>query len=403
VTDVGVFSVPVAGAEAITAPMWTFSIADLQTGIVLADLPFDGISYSTPLNDSGTFGASIMLDDKIARLHDVRDLTTPGRRCFYAFRDGVPMYGGIIWTSTYASSSQTVQIGGADWWSYFDARKVLPSLAALNPALTTEVATLITDFDNIDQNEIARQLVSLAQSHTGGDIGVQLDTSFSGYFHDRTYYGYDLADVGEALRQLCNIIDGPDMRFIVAADPAAPSGVARRLVIGEPWLGQQGSQHVWEYGRNLTDYSWPRNGASMATRAFGIGEGMEEGLKIGWHEDQTPYAQGWPLLELETSHTTVRIDATLVEKAEADQASKRNPIALPTLTLRPGVAPHLGEYNTGDDARLIVKDRYWGGDGYFPGLGLDTTIRVVDTQVSYSASAGEAVEIVCAPLVEGVV
>lgn len=401
-SDFGTLSVPVAGIAPVTAPVWTFSVADLQTGIVLADLPFDSVSYSTPLNDAGTFGASLMLDDKIARKHDVRDLTTPGRRCFYAFRDSVPMFGGIIWNSSYDSSSQKVAIGGADWWSYFDARKILPSLAALNPALTTEVATLSTVFDNEDQNTIARGLVSLAQSHTGGDIGIDLDSSFSGFFHDRTYYGYDLTDVGEALRQLCNIIDGPDMRFIVAADPAAPSGVARRLIIGEPWLGQQGSEHVWEYGRNLTGYTWPRDGASMATRAFAIGEGMEQGLKIGWHEDTAPYAQGWPLLETEVSHTTVRIDSTLVESAEADQFAVRNPIVLPTLTLRPGVAPQLGDYSTGDDARVIIQDRYW-GDGYFPGLGLDTSVRIIDTQVSYSASAGETVKLVCAPLVEGVV
>jgi hypothetical protein len=402
VSDFGTLSVPVAGIEPITAPIWTFSVADLQTRIVLADLPFDGVSYSTPLNDAGTFGASLMLDDRIARKHDVRDLTTPGRRCFYAFRDSVPMFGGIIWSSSYDSSSQKVSIGGADWWSYFDARKILPSLAALNPALTTEVATLSTVFDNEDQNAIARGLVSLAQSHTGGDIGVDLDASFSGFFRDRTYYGYDLADVGEALRQLCNVVDGPDMRFIVAADPAAPSGVARRLIIGEPWLGQQGSEHVWEYGRNLTGYTWPRDGASMATRAFAIGEGMEQGLKIGWHEDTGPYTQGWPLLETEVSHTTVREDATLVESAEGDQFAVRNPIVLPTLTLRPGVAPQLGDYSTGDDARLIIQDQYW-GDGYFPGLGLDTSVRIIDTQVSYSASAGETVKLVCAPLIEGVV
>lgn len=401
-TDVGLFSLPIAGAEAITAPTWTFSIADLKTGVVLADLPFDGVQYGTPLNDAGTFGASMLLDDRIASKHDVRDLTTPGRRCFYALRDGRPMYGGIIWTAKYDSSSQKVQIGGADWWSYFDARKILPALTGLDPSLTTEIATLITDFDNEDQNQIARGLITLAQSHTGGDIGIDLDTTFSGFFHDRTYYGYDLADVGEALRQLCNIIDGPDMRFTVAADASAPSGIARKLIIGEPWLGQQGSEHVWEYGRNLTDYTWPRNGADMATRAFAIGEGMEQGLKIAWHEDETPYDAGWPLMEIEASHTTVREDATLVENAEADQAAVRNPIVLPTLTLRPGISPHLGEYATGDDARLIVKDRYW-GDDTFPGTGLDTSIRIVDTQVSYSSSAGETVKLVCAPLVEGIV
>jgi hypothetical protein len=403
VSDLGVFSVPLASAEPITAPEWTFSIADLQTGVILADLPFDGVKYSTPLNDSGTFGASLALDDKIAAKHDVRDLTTPGRRCFYAIRDGVPMYGGIIWSSTYNSSSQTVGIGGADWWSYFDARKILPVLTGLDPNLTTQIAALVTDYDNLDQNTIARALVALAQSHTGGDIGIQLDATTSGFFRDRTYYGYDLADVGEALRQLCNVIDGPDIRFIVAADAAAPGGIARRMVIGEPFIGQSGSQHVWEYGRNLTGYAWPRDGASMATRAFALGEGMEQGQLIAWHEDTGPYAAGWPLLEREASYTTVREADTLVSHAEADQFAARNPIVLPALQLRPGIAPELGDYNTGDDARLIIQDRYWGGADGFPGNGLDTTVRIVDTQVSISASAGETVAIVCAPLVEGII
>lgn len=401
-SDFGVFSVPLAGSEPITAPEWTFSIADLQTGVILADLPFDGVKYSTPLNDAGTFGASMLLDDKIAAKHNVRDLTTPGRRCFYAFRDGVPMYGGIVWSATYDSSSQQVGIGGADFWSYFDARKILPVLTGLDPNLTTEIATLVTDYDNLDQNVIARNLVALAQSHTGGDIGIDLDATFSGYFRDRTYYGYDLADVGEALRQLCNLIDGPDIRFIVAADAASPGGVARRMVIGEPSLGQSGSEHVWEYGRNLTGYTWPRNGASMATRAFALGEGMEQGLKVAWSEDAGPYASGWPLMETEASYTTVREDTTLISHAEADQFAARQPIVLPTLQLRPGVAPHLGEYSTGDDARLIVQDRYW-GDGVFPGDGLDTSIRIVDTQVSISSGSSEAVTLVCAPLVEGVI
>jgi hypothetical protein len=389
--------------DTVTAPVWSFAVADLASGIILADLPFDDIDYSTPLNDSGDFGASLFMDSRIAARHNIADLTQPARRCFYAFRDDVPMYGGIIWSSTYDSSTQTVSIGGADWWSYFDARKILPSLASLDPGLTTEVALLVTDYDNEDQNDIARGLVMLAQSHTGGDIGVELDATLSGLFHDKTWYGYDLADVGEALRQLTGIIDGPDIRFIVAADSAAPGGVARRMVIGEPWLGQQGAEHVWEYGRNLARYTWPRNGASMATRAFALGEGMEEGLKIAWSEDQTPYDVGFPLLEREASYSTVRIDSTLISHADADQAAARQPIVLPTLTPQTGVAPHLGDYSTGDDGRLIIQDPYWGGIDGWTGDGLDTRVRIVDTKVSYSSSAGEKVSLVCAPLIEGVI
>jgi hypothetical protein len=408
VSDLGTFSTPIEGVVAVApAPTWTFSVADLRTGAILADLPFDDVSYATPLNDAGGFSASLTLDTRLASRLDVRDLTTPARRCWYALRDGRPMYGGIIWTASYDSASQKVGIGGSDWWSYFDARRILPSLIALDPGLTTEIAALAaTAFDNEDQNDIVRALVALAQSHTGGDIGIQVDASFSGQFREREWFGYDLKSVGDALTQLSQVLDGPDLRFTVGADAAAPGGIARQLIIGEPWLGQQGSQHVWEYGRNLTSYTWPRDGSSMVTRAFAIGEGMEQGTRIAWHEEASLYAAGWPLMEREASYTTVRDDETLIEHAEADQAAARNPIVLPTLDAAPGLAPHIGEYSTGDDARLIIKDPYWGGDDgttTWYGPGLDTTVRIVDVQVSVSASNGESASIVCAPLVEGII
>jgi hypothetical protein len=50
-----------------------------------------------------------------------------------------------------------------------------------------------------------------------------------------------------------------------------------------------------------------------------------------------------------------------------------------------------------------LRDRYWGGVDGFPGAGLDTLVRLVDVQVSVSASAGESVTLVCAPLVEGII
>jgi hypothetical protein len=401
---VSLFSTPVEGASPIAAPpRWTFSVADLRSGVVLADLPFDGVKFNMPLNDAGTFSASVLLDDKIASQYDVRDLTTPARRAWYATRDNRPMYGGVIWTSSYDSAKQKVSIGGADWWSYFDARRILPVLAGLDPGRVDEVAALAVNYANEDQNQIARDLVALAQSHAGGDIGVQVDGSFSGMFRDRSFFGYDLRSTGEALRQLAEVLNGPDMRFTTVADPSAPSGIGRRLVMGEPWLGQQGSEHVWELGRNLTGYTWPRDGSGMATRTFALGDGMERGMPIAWAEDTALYDVAWPLLEAETSYTTVRTDSVLIEHAQSDQAAARAPIVLPTLKLRPGVSPNLGEYSTGDDARVILRDRYWGGVDGFPGAGLDTLVRLVDVQVSVSASAGESVTLVCAPLVEGII
>jgi hypothetical protein len=404
VTDFGTLSVPVVGLQSVAAPpMWTFSVADLRSGVILADLPFNDVSFSTPLNDCGTFSASLMIDDKIAKRYDIHDLTTPARRAWYAIRDSRPMFGGIIWTSTYSSDEQKVSVAGADWWSYFDARKVLPVLADLDQAQTGEVAKLTTRYTTVEQNELARELVALAQSHTGGDILVRSDTSSSGIYRERSYMGYDLKVTGEALKQFSEVLDGPDMRFTVAADPTAPGGIARLFVQGEPWLGQVGSEHVLEYGRNLLGYTWPRDGSAMATRTFALGDGMEQGMPIAWSEDSDLYGAGWPLLEREFSYTTVREEDTLIEHAQSDQITARAPIVLPTLSLKAGLSPHLGEYASGDDARLIIRDRYWGGADGFAGSGLDTLVRLNDVQVSYSTGDGESVTLVCAPLAEGII
>lgn len=379
-------------------PVWSFSIAETIGGEILADLPFDDVNFDLPLNDSGTFGASITFDERIAPEFDVRDLTTPVRRSWYAKRDDVPIYGGIIWTSAYDSESMKLQIGGADFWSYFDLRKIVSTAVDNLPDDPDWIANLVFTLNNIDQNSAVRSVVSLAQGHPGGNIGIQYDTTFSGILRDHQWFGYDLKDVGEAIKQMTEVLDGQDVRFIVVADPTATGGVRRRLLQGQPSLGQVGSEHFFEYGMNLTKYTWPRDGGGMRTRAYALGDGIAEGMPIALSQDSDLYDQNWPVLEGETSYSTVREFATLQEHAEADQVAARAPIVLPTLTVKSALGPTIGEVNPGDDARLVIKDAYWGFDP-----GLDTLVRITNVGVSYSASGGEEMVLTCAPLVEGII
>lgn len=371
-------------------PVYTYAIADLRTNTLLEEIPLTSVRFNKPLNGSGRFSATWKLDERSGHLNP-HDLTMPTRRVIYAFRDSRPMWGGVIWSRAYDSERDTVEIGAGEFWSYFDHRKVLPLVPA-NPTLTT-VAGLSTTYDNVDQNEIARQLVTQAQAHTGGDIKIELDTTVSNTLRDRTYNGYDLTDVGEALRNLAGVIDGPDMVFDVI--PSATGAPRRILRIGTPWLGQQGSSHVWELGGNAIRYTWPTDGTRMATRAYATGEGVDLGTPIAVHEQPERYDQGFPLLEVEHNYSGAEGESTLAGHAEADQQAARMPVVLPTIEVRGDIPPTAADINRGDDGWLVVPpDR-------FHRNGFEGAVRVIDMEFAPSIDA-ERVTLTLAPLLDGV-
>lgn len=376
----------------VPPPIWTYLAADLRTGVVLEELPLTGVRWGKRLNDAGAMSGRWQLGP--AEHRDAYALTTPTKTALFAVRDSVPQWGGIVWTRAYDSESEAVSIQAGDFWSYFDHRKVVPFLSTF-PGDTGFVAKQAVTFTAVEQNEIARQLVTLAQAHTGGDIGIELDTTISGTLRDRTYSGYELTDVGEALRLLANVEGGPDVMFDVGQ---GTGGRPRRVLrVGDPMLGQQGSPHVWEVGGNVLTYTWPSDGTRMATRTYGVGDGIEEAALVAFAENFDLYGQGWPLLEAETGYTTVTDPSTLNAHARADLAAATLPVVLPALKVRGDMPPFLGQFGVGDDGRLIIA----AGDRFHRG-GLDARMRVVQMDVEPETSEGEQVTLTMSPLVEGV-
>ncbi|WP_086852416.1 hypothetical protein [Amycolatopsis kentuckyensis] len=371
-------------------PVYSYQIADLATNRILEDVALTGVRFNKPLCASGKFAANWKLGPKTAHL-DAYDLSMPCRRVVYAYRDDRPVWGGIIWTRAYDSATQTVAIGAGDWWSYFDHRKVLPVFTA--DGTLTQVAALTQAYATTDQNAIARQLVATAQAHTGGDIlVVPADMAASGQLRDRTYNGYDLAEVGDALTNLANVINGPDICFDVLPGTSAPQRV---IQVGTPTLGQQGSAHRWEVGGNATRYAWPSDGTRMNTRSFATGQGVELGLPIAVAEDTTKYTGGFPLLENEAQYGSAEDAGTLNGHAEADQEAGRMPVVLPKILIRGDLPPTAAEVSRGDDGWLKVPPDPFHKNGW------EGPVRVVDMAFAPGLAA-ERVELTMAPLLDGV-
>lgn len=379
---------------------WSYFLADLLTGAVTAEIELTGVRISQRLNTSGTMTGTWAVPANWAG-GSPYVLTTPARTMGVALRDGRPVWGGILWTRRPDADRQTVEIGCSDWFSYFDARFVLPPFTP--NGTTSQVSGFATTHTQVEQNEIARQLLAQAQAHTGGNLGIVADTANSGILRDRTYSGHELVDIATALKQLAEVIDGPDIQFGVAPELDASGRVIKTMRIGTPRLGQQGSPHVYELGANVSSYRWDSDGTRMATRAFATGEGVEAGQLIAVAEDTSRYSNGWVLLDQETSFNTVNQDATLQEHANAELARNSLPVVTPSLTVDGSgldargrkVFPSTGEVQCGDEVRVVLRD--W----FFAGAGIDTTMRVVAMDIDPEGT--EQVTLTLNPILDNVV
>jgi hypothetical protein len=361
---------------------YTYLVADLRSGTVVDELPLTGVSFDKRLNDSGTLRGQLRVGDPGVDTREPRLLTEPGRTAVYVDRDGELLWGGIIWTSRYSAAGNTLEIGAADFLSYFEHRRVLDYPVT---------ASGVVSYPDTEQLTIAAGLVERAQSHPGGDLDVEIrGTTVSGVRRTVSYAAGELKPVADALRDLANADGGFD--FAVDVEYGPDGRPVRYLRFGYPRLGQPGGPHVWEYGANLIDFTWPRDAASMATRMFAQGSG-EVPLQVA--EDSAAFANGWMLLEDVASQLDTEDLALVNAQARGELQARRRPVVLPELTVRADREPFVGSYSVGDDVRVVIDDPFFAGDQ------VDITLRLLSFEVTPGDDAGlEQVTLTVAPIPE---
>ena len=369
----------------MAAATYTYLVADLRTGAILDELPLSGVSFDKRLNDTGSLRGQLKVDDPAIRDREPRLLTEPGRTAIYVDRDGDLLWGGIVWTSRYQAGSGTLEIGAADFLSYFEHRRILN-----HPVVATDVVS----YTDTDQLAIATALITLAQSHPGGDLDVAvLGTQTSGVRRTVSYAAGELKPVADALRDLANAHDGFD--FTADVEYGSDGRPIRFIRFGYPRLGQPGAPHVWEYGANIVDFSWPTDAARMATRMFAQGSTDNDLPLLRFAEDTEAYPNGWVLLDDAASQLDTRDPVLVDAQARGELAARRRPVVLPELTVRADLDPVVGTYSVGDDVRVVLPDPFFAGDQ------ADVTLRLLGFEVTPGDDAGlEQVTLTVAPIPE---
>jgi hypothetical protein len=352
---------------------YRYFFADLITNAINAELQITGVNFTQALNSAGTLNGSILLSGVPASMN-VTFSTIPGKTAVYVDRDGVIVWGGILWFRSYNSKDQRLTISAREFESYFERRRI---------------ATNQTYF-NTDQLSVARGLVTSAQAVANGNIGVLTGSETSGVNVTRLFYGYEQKTVYQALLDLSRSNTGFDFAIRCAYD--SDNNITKTLALGYPRLGTAYSATsttapVFEFpAGNVIEYEYPEDGSLVANKIYATGAGSNEGKLIYNASDATKLSSGWPLLEDSVSFSDI-IDATLIQGlASGRVAAVSYPPTTIKLVANPSISPVLGSYVIGDDARVRIRD------DRFPD-GIDTIYRIAALSVTPGETGPERVTV----------
>ena len=347
---------------------YRYLFADTLTDQVLAELPLTGVSFSRELNTAGTFQGTMMLSDSREDVYEVASNTVPGRTSVYVDRDGVLLWGGILWGRSYESQSQSIQFQAREFESYFERRRILTTYSAS----TTEQFT------------VAEALVNQIQGLGSGSLGISVvrNPTNSGISVTKIYNGFEQKPLSEALYELSRAENGFDWNIDVAYNS---SGVITKTLHldyprrGRAWSSSSTTIPVLEFPGNVVEYKYPEEGGSIANVMLGVGAGNGETKLLSTQTDATQLANGWPRLEQSVSMTDYQIQALLDQITLGKLDAQKNPIVVIECVTEAWADPVIGSFIQGDDVRLRITD------ARFPDT-LDVTRRVS----KYVVQPGEA-------------
>lgn len=311
---------------------------DLRSNVALGELPLSVRSFGGRLNEPGPFSAQLPIEASTAQI--LMAATVPERTVVYVERDGVILDGFIIWKRT-RKPNEPIGLTGASIPSIFNRNRIV---ANLGPYLS------------VDQFTIFRNLLNHYQAQAGGNIGINVGSGTSGVLRDRTYYGYERKNLGEALSQLAAVDNGFDWSIECTWSGGVP---AKNLRLSYPRRGRiAGSTGiVFVSGKNIIDYTFDEDGTRSARSVDVLGAGDGNDMKIQTKTDTALIDAGYPLTAETLSYKDVSVQATVDALALAGVNARSKTPTFLSLTINPDdIDAGLGTWIVGDDALVQITD-----------------------------------------------
>jgi hypothetical protein len=102
---------------------YKYFVTNIVTNEILAEIPFTDVAFERALKGAGSFEGSIAIVAGTDNL-DLYNSTMPGRTALYVTRNGVCVWGGIIWGRDYNVVNRQLKVSGAEFTSYLHHRVI---------------------------------------------------------------------------------------------------------------------------------------------------------------------------------------------------------------------------------------------------------------------------------------
>jgi hypothetical protein len=353
---------PYVSPAPIYLPGYTLWVADTVTGRFLWELPLESMSWANNFGSDGSISATLDIEKTWDTLSDqderdprilVRELLSgPWRFCLVVIYGSNP-----VWAGPYISMSRPkptqVQLGGAEIGKIF-AKRVLIAPGAISP---NDVTADTVIGPNTTKGHAAYVLINQAMIGTGRSLPIIVSDPAGSDIDYRTYYGYDLRKVADALRDLSNESDGPELRF----DPQIYAGSDANYL---RWVVQIGAPHL---GRGITPWCFDddvsvvttldTDASNMALSIYSAGAGSSRDKVIATASDTTLLSIGYPLLEeVDTAHSSQESYPILATQAVAQLGLQKQPAVSFKVQIPVDRDPNPGQYHIGEDFQITVQD-----------------------------------------------
>lgn len=343
---------------------------DLNTNTKLTELPANGLTFDTRLNDAGSIG--FILDLKSPTVATIAGpiLAYNGAPfAVYVDRSGVIVWGGTAWTTNYSRSSGILTVTGKEFFAYFNQRIIAADYSAITYPSGIDPAQLVykafTDAQNV---ALCGPGASIGLTVLGGTSTIP--PLVPGYpLTQRTTVAQIAADMSSVSAPGQGTVD-----TTITCYWDANGNPQRTMQIWSPRAGRAaGTTGLIFDLASVLDYTWPTDATKMGTTILATGAGSGPATPTAIVQSTTPVGGLGqpPRLDQVVSFANVQSQAQVSAMAQGQVQLIGHPVVTPTVTLPTSANPPLGSWLVGDDARLFTA-----GDERFP-QGKDEFWRIV--------------------------
>jgi hypothetical protein len=296
------------------------------------------------LNMAGNFTGTFKLGTGIEDDDELISSSYPQRTALFCQRNGVTIWGGVVWSRTFESNAKTCQLSAQTFESYVSKINVPHDLAYNQNQLKTAV-DLINDMLAIPY------------------CNVHIDTSYvditGGIVKETTVASYDTKTYGELLGELAASDDGFDYTINCVDGPVTDNPVIQ-LLVGQPILlpGDADNPTVYDYPGSINQFYWPESGSDAGTYFIVLGSGS--GSDMLRSEAVWSGGLGYPRVDKIFTFKNVTDQVTL-DAIAADIASTYGPtVTVPTVTLSSDRDPEFDQWNAlGTTFQIELESPRW--------------------------------------------